>query len=254
MSRSSTPARLTSTFNLSLNLNVGEGSSSQQQQQQVTIERITEYGDMYIEAKPESDDPPVRFLVGSQILYTASRVFLKMFGPSSPFAERSLLRGNPRHSTNPLADLPVITLHDSPTVIGIVLKILHHVTDGIPRQLGFREFVEMSIVADKYELRRVLQLWADMWKKEFDSDQWTAPGNEDWLLIAWVFNYSEILYATSAQFIKRACYQHGGRLGSANGITVHPIDDHVPVSVIGNALYAEIREWPANSLGRQNSK
>lgn len=204
---------------------------------EVRVERITEYGDMYIQVIPEEDgEPKTRFLVGSQILYTASKVFLRMFGPTSLFAEGNRLNQRPpRSSTNPLTDLPTIDLHDNPNVIGIVLKILHHVTDGIPRQLEFREFVDMAIVADKYELRRVLQLWADMWVKEYNKEDWAAPGNEDWLLIAWVFNYGDILHAASAQFIKRACYGPGGRLGSANGIKVHQIDDHVPPAVIGTS-------------------
>ena len=138
----------------------------------------------------------VRFQVASSVLWTASRVFNSMFGPTSRFQEAIALRRSHISGFAPA----VVTLPDDLAALEYVFNVLHHRQDALPKPTHAL-MVEVAAVCDKYELHRALQPVADRFFLPKGQKLSKFAGGENWLLISYVFGYDQIFAAVSKHII-----------------------------------------------------
>ena len=167
------------------------------------MEEIEPSGDLYIEARipggslfshPKTES--VRYRVASQVLWSASPVFRKMFGPQSPFREAIDLRRG-----SMLGFIPVLELEDNYAALRIIFQLLHHQPKIF--KIGFGIVSEMetfAIVCDKYELRDALRPAAEILFKPFISKA-GDPGQEPSLMVAYIFGFEDIFTQVSKKVI-----------------------------------------------------
>lgn len=146
------------------------------------IEKITQEGDLHIKLSPgHAVTRSFQFLVDSHVLYIASPVFKAMFGPGSSFRERKELESGIGGATA----LPVIELHDDDAeALRTVFNILHNKHSRVPRSVTYHQFLEIAILADKYELREPIQIWAEIWSEPYlMAEDMMKPEDSEWLFI-----------------------------------------------------------------------
>jgi hypothetical protein len=166
------------------------------------VEIIANEGDLLLYLKSSSGNR--QWLVASQVLWVTSPVFCAMFGPSSVWREARKVR-QATISGNPPA---VINLEDDdPSMLAIVLAILHHRADLVPDEVSFRQMVQFAAVCDKYGIQRLgaIQSTADKLSQRF-RQYMDQDGYEDWLLIAYVFGYEDAFTKVSQELIVRAAF------------------------------------------------
>lgn len=179
------------------------------------------------------------FQVSSAVLANASPVFNGMFGANSGFQEKLMVaRGGV--TGNPPA---VITLiDDDPQVLRIILLVLHWKMDILPEKVDFEECVKLAVLADKYQLQKPLKVFVDRWVEKIGLEDKTKDEHDsihqDWLLLAWVFNYPKQFARVTQQLIKR-CLVRNGELWVKQGndekptfVRLHP---NVPEFVKGTS-------------------
>jgi len=205
----------------------------------IPLRTLVEGGDMIIDATSSSTNKVlVRYQVASQVLWSASRVFRRMFGPESQFKEAVDVRRAER-GYGPA----VIPLYDEPEVLELIFNTLHHHNDKLPDTIPFERMVEIAVICDKYELQCALRFVAEMWSRPL----WSIDaGYEDWLLISWVFGYEDKFTQVSKELIKRSEWKAGIGLvfGNCKGDWGTMLSDATPEAVISKPLNSpECHGW-----------
>lgn len=209
-------------------------------------------GDMYIELSSFSDEgtSTTRYLVGSQVLCSTSRVFTKMYGPDSPYGERKRLDGvfikkeDDENDYDVYNGKPVYKYEEEdPEMFATLLKLLHHHSE-VQRKLNFASMLFFTILADKYELTTALKLWSEEFIRSFNAERKKIenailmPGEEDWLFVAWVWGLDDDFKRLSMSLIRRAALVDGElEFKMSFGSKTWVLTDAVPVAVYGKFSY-----------------
>lgn len=120
----------------------------------------------------------VEVLVSSRHLALASRVFRVMFDGN--FLEKI----TPGQSGLKRVPLP----EDDYEALMVILRILHGQNGSVPQELERREFVDIAMLVDKYELVDACRMHGDRWMKLRPSIEVVSwPALADWLYTTWVF-------------------------------------------------------------------
>jgi len=165
-------------------------------------------GDLMLETTNKDGDK-VGYLVGSQVLCTASAVFRELLGPGSPFDAGSLpwavVRGR---------RVAVMQVEDDLESLGLVLKVLHHRHD-LPRgDIEYAQFVKIAEVCLTYGLCGPLQALADGLVESLGLIEKAASigycaGS---VLIAYVFGDENLFAVATERVIRYSCLWEGGLL------------------------------------------
>jgi len=100
-----------------------------------------------------------RFQVNSSILCMSSLVFRAMLGVKSHFKE-----GKELASRGPgMAPVEVNIEDDDPDVLAVILQILHHRHNSVPKAITGDKLYQVAILCDKYDLQQALSLSLDKW-------------------------------------------------------------------------------------------
>lgn len=167
-------------------------------------------GDLMLETT-DKDGGKVGYLVGSQVLCTASAAFREMLGPGSPFQAdidslpRAVVRGH---------RVAVMRVEDDSEALGQVLKVLHHRHD-LPRgDIEFDLFVKIAEVCHTYGLRGPLQAIADGLMESLGLlERATSIGYcAGSVLIAYVFGDEDLFAVATERVIRYSCFWEGGLL------------------------------------------
>ncbi|KAI5797057.1 hypothetical protein FPQ18DRAFT_376703 [Pyronema domesticum] len=197
--------------------------ADQKKNQASSIVVIAQGGDLLLQAPCISESSwgthhhgAVQYQVASQILWVASPVFRRMFGPESIYKEASDLRrsqvfGNPT----------VVVLDDDSWALEVVLYALHHQNDLLPHRVEVEEMVMIAAICEKYELAQALRPVADRLFRGLRRET-GKQGNENLLFVCQVFGYEEEFEEVSREMVMRATYEPGkgvrfGEAGNERG-------------------------------------
>lgn len=218
------------------------GSTNHGQEPAASVERVNiiERGDLVISASASAGGIVVEYLVASQVLWMVSAVFSSMIGPDSTFTEAVELRqatldgGTGR-----------IRLEDDPTALNIVLLVLHHQYDRVPKTVSFDLMVAIAEICDKYLIQDALRFVAKDWSGHLreEVERLGFVGYENWLLVAWVFGHEEDFTKVSRALVLNGEWVTGTglvfRLGARDnlGSDYYTLSESVPEVVVGPCLF-----------------
>jgi len=175
----------------------------------------------------------VRFQVNSHSLCLASSVFRAMLGINASFKEGSALRN--RNASSPPIN---ITLEDDePKALAVLLRIVHHQYDWIPRTLDVSQLYQVAIVCDKYDMRDVLGLWLDQWIPLATQCGGKIVGDQ-WLYIAYTFGREALFTQLSRDLIITSTVDANGSLltppsTSDPAQSTSSFNHYIPPSILG---------------------
>ena len=151
----------------------------------------------------KNDKGTARFQVNSSILCMSSSVFRAMLGARSHFKEAKELASRD-HS---MAPLEVSIEGDDPDVFAVILRVLHHQHDSVPKEIKVDKLFQVAILCDKYDLRQSLSFWLERWiPTPHELRSVILPGNvasqdDKRLFMAYVFRKEEAFTAISKDLI-----------------------------------------------------
>jgi hypothetical protein len=129
-----------------------------------------------------------RFQVSSKHLALASDYFKRML--KNCWAEGDAL------STKGFAEIPVNDC--KPDILLIVLNLMHGRLRQIPQELSLQQLADISVVTDFFQCHEIVEMAAGKWiealKPRFSNT--FSEDTKKWMMIAWVFNYKDILQKT----------------------------------------------------------
>jgi len=132
-----------------------------------------------------------------------SPVFRAMLGTNSHFKEAKELASRD-HS---MAPVEVNIEDDDPDAFAVILRILQHQHDSVPKEIKADKLYQIAILCDKYDLRHSLSFWLDRWiptPHELRSVMLSgsvASQDEKRLFVAYVFRKEEAFKAISKDLI-----------------------------------------------------
>jgi hypothetical protein len=171
------------------------------------------------------------YLVCSQVLCTTSKVFKRMLGKDSSFAEAVALR-QARFTDD---EIPItIRLDDDPWAMGAVLRVLHARHYTVPRKITLPQMVQIAVICDKYIFHEGLYTTSAIWILPLRSEDSIRDFPEDWLLISWVFGLRDIFGAASKTLILGAMVANE-RL--VFGVEKRTLPENIPCSVSSKPAY-----------------
>jgi hypothetical protein len=80
------------------------------------------------------------------------------------------------------------------TAIRVVLQLSHHDFDQLPQAIGFETLFQLAIMADRYELTRLLRPFVRPWLAAFAPAEINTSRHE-WVLISWTFGLKALFCA-----------------------------------------------------------
>ncbi|KAH8685818.1 hypothetical protein BGZ60DRAFT_426285 [Tricladium varicosporioides] len=172
-----------------------------------------------VTSSPSSKPRECRMRVSSHSLMIASPVF------------KAMLQRNAFKEGTELATRGEVTIslpEDDPTMLRILLDIVHHRTRQVPRQVGLKTLTGLSILIDKYQMLEALEVYVDMWVEGLQSflPKSFTPDFLSWLNVAWVLKLPvEFEYLT-----RIAIRESFGEIGGEQGL--EPEDLPIPDSIL----------------------
>ncbi|RPA83128.1 hypothetical protein BJ508DRAFT_74212 [Ascobolus immersus RN42] len=135
----------------------------------------------------------INFLVYSRVLVSASPVFAKMLGYSSPFSEGQQLK-NWTYGMDPV----VIKLDDHLEPFHTILVVLFHLIHDVPDDMDVFELAEIAIIVDKYELLPAVHIWKEIWKRGLKLGG-VLQETPALLMVGWVFGWADYFQKATHQ-------------------------------------------------------
>lgn len=117
------------------------------------------WGDVLFILPSQNGERTARFQVNSNSLCLASPVFRAMLGSNSHFKEATALEARAKNPASPPVEITLAD--DDPNALALVLRIIHHQNNSLPKTLSEDQLYEVAIICDKYDLRHALMLWLD---------------------------------------------------------------------------------------------
>jgi len=199
----------------------------------VSIIQFDPDGDVILVIPSEAQKRTARFQINSHSLCLASPVFRAMLGINASFKEGNALRN--RNASSPPID---ITLEDDePRALAVLLRIVHHQYDWIPRTLNGNQLYQVAIVCDKYDMRGVLGLWLDQWIP-LDTNCGGKIVGDQWLYIAYTFGRKALFTQLSKDLILTSTVDANGTLlapssTSDSAQSTSSFNHYIPSSILG---------------------
>ena len=167
--------------------------------------------------------------VSRKALSLASPVFLAMFKKDSGFME-AVNQSSDQHGiqTTSFPD-------DSLDMMIIITHIIHLQFDKVPSTLSFGQLHQMAIYCDRYDLKRCLGPYPDIWSKSH-LETYALEGHKEWLLISSLFNHGWIFKEITKYLILNTKIGTDGRLVISES---EEINEYVSESLIGTHLYRQ---------------
>lgn len=133
-------------------------------------------GDLYMKLDAGS------LKVSRKALSLSSPVFLAMLGANSKFKEATDM-------TVDYDGIQIVSFEwDKFETMTIIARIIHFQNHEVPERLTFYQLFQAAVMCDKYDLRRCLGPWTNVWTKPY-LDCYTRQGYEEWLFMSIVFQY-----------------------------------------------------------------
>lgn len=101
----------------------------------------------------------------------------------------------------------------------IILHIVHLNFDVLAGPRGFYELLNLAILCDKYDVVKLIRPWYSCWL-ETDREQYCAPGQEEWLFIAWTFGKEAVFKDLSKHLVLTMTIDDLGRELNGEGILI----------------------------------
>ncbi|KAF4629275.1 hypothetical protein G7Y89_g8872 [Cudoniella acicularis] len=117
---------------------------------------------------------------------------------------------------------------DDPTMLRILLDIIHHRTRQVPLEVDLKTLTGLSILIDKYQMLEALELYVDMWVEGLQRSLPNSFTTDflSWLNVAWVLKLPvEFEYLT-----RIAVRESRGEIGGEN--RQEPEDLPIPDSIL----------------------
>jgi len=190
-------------------------------------------GDVILVIPSQAQERTARFQVSSHSLCLASSVFRTILGANACFEKGNALRY--RATSSPPID---ITLEDDePKALALLLRIVHHQYDWVPRTLDDDQLYQVAILCDKYDMQQVLGLYLDQWIP-MDTEAGGKISGDRWLFISYVFGREDLFMQLSKELILTSTVDTGGSL-----LSPPPMSDiandrcsfspYIPSSILG---------------------
>ena len=144
---------------------------------------IVEFGDFRLLVTYSNE--PTYFIVSSHAMSLASPVWKTIIHP--PFEKIFDEEATIRQSQDRERDFS----DDNGEALLILLRIAHLQFNKVPPNLTFKSLFEIAILCDKYDCVSLVKPWLSTWLT-YESTQYMKPGNEEMLLISWVFGKETI--------------------------------------------------------------
>lgn len=139
-----------------------------------------------IETTDTADD--AHFLVSSKHMKLASPYFQSLLSDSWPHGKALATKGTVR-----------VAIKDCrPTILLLILNIIHGHTRKVPREVSFQQLADFSVATDFFQCHEVVEVFASMWiglLKPSVPATWME--NTKWIMIASVFKVDDVLKKTT---------------------------------------------------------
>lgn len=176
--------------------------------------------DLHGDVKLKLDDGS--FQVSRKALCLSSPVFLAMFDESSQFWEASdKAVGKGQIRSIPLREDDFHTME-------ILLCIIHHQNQYVPKKVSFEQLNKIAVVCDKYDLRECLVAWSFLWSQPY-IDCIEKDGFESWLFLSIVFWDQGAFTQVTKHLILNTILSPSGMLCSTSGKN---LEKHIPDFII----------------------
>lgn len=100
-------------------------------------------------------------LVSRKVLTLSSNVFRAMLGKGSKFMEAG--DSNRNQDGVQIIQFP----EDQYETMTVVANVIHLQFDKVPKEVSFQQLYQIAILCDKYDLKRCLNHYPDMWSKPY---------------------------------------------------------------------------------------
>lgn len=149
-----------------------------------------------------------------------------MLGPGSQFKESD------KKSATFEGGTQVTSFEDDDfQAMHIIMMDIHLQNDKVPRLVDFHLLDNIAVLCDKYDLRRSLGPWTDLWLQDH-LETVEIEGFERWLFIATAFRNIKVYTDITRHLILNAALDQDGELVARGpGFT-----EGVPVSVLGSLI------------------
>ena len=155
--------------------------------------------------------PTKRFEVFTTALGLSSPVFARMLDPSSPFLE-----GRQLASSSKNFPAQVSLNEDDSEALEIILNIVHHRGENVPKWLEPEKMFAVATLCDKYDMTAALSGYASAWTAKLTLDDVKGKDAIRWLAVAWAFKNDCLVEDVTEYLIKNVKYQVAEE-GSTNG-------------------------------------
>ena len=180
--------------------------------------------------------------VSRKVLSISSPVFRAMLGAGSPFKE-STDKEFERDGTQ-----AVNLEEDDFQTMAMIARIMHLQSDQVPEKLSFKQFYQVAILCDKYDLRRCLGYWPKMWATPY-LDSYGIEGYEGWLFMSTVFGYEGLFKEVTRHLILNSKVSQNNSLVTTKGID---LGERVSSTITGKMLIPTFVEYSRLTANRSN--
>ena len=132
----------------------------------------------------------VKLRCARNILRLSSPVLNRMLDPESPFMEGNVTDVSDDGTKH--INLP----EDEPEPLSLVLRIIHHKTEGLPLRVPLDLLVKLAILSDKYDLLGCMGQWTTSW-----CDGYTGQDDRSWIFVGFIFKDPEVFRKASKSLI-----------------------------------------------------
>ena len=162
-------------------------------------------------------------IVSRKALSLSSPVFRAMLGKDSKFQE----------TVNQVVDsdgVQTIAFPDDNFLAMVTIsRIIHLQSDQVAQNVSFSQLQQIAILCDKYDLKRCLGPWIDIWTKPY-LDSYATEGFEGWLFMSRVFRYSGLFKDMTRHIVLFSKISETGEHIIGKG---HNVAEHLPTPIMG---------------------
>lgn len=144
-----------------------------------------------------------RFQVYCPTIRLASPVFHRMLDPTSPFLEGYKIK---LALSSKQSSCEVNLEEDDPDALEIILNIVHHRGEFVPKWLDPERMFEVATLCDKYDMGSALRGWACLWTDKITMEDVKGKDAIRWLAVAWAFKNDVLVEDVTEYLIKNIKY------------------------------------------------
>lgn len=162
-------------------------------------------------------DGDLTLVVGARIERTEATKFVvesRILARSSPVLKRMVDgKFQESRSSQSVSEPWVIELpDDKPSALAVLLQIMHLQFHAIPTALTISRMYDLMVLAEKYDMTRLLKPWSeDWWTSLLDSDE-STKGKLQLMYIAWQLGEEETVQELSLEFTRSGTLGPEGEL------------------------------------------